>query len=234
MKWDTEQYEKFKREREQPFVDLVALIDKRENQRVIDLGCGTGELTEKLSQILPGSKVLGIDSSPEMLKKANVPTLQKTIEEFVEETDEYDLIFSHAALHWLPDHATLIPRLLKRTRQLAVQVPSNHFHRGARIMAEVAGWERQFPVLSIADYADLLWQSGGRNITCYEKVYCHELADADAIFEFMRGTAFLPYLEKAGDPQRLADEVRARFHREFPGSPVLFGMRRTLFYAQRV
>jgi trans-aconitate 2-methyltransferase len=234
MKWDVAQYEKFQRERELPFHDTVALIDKRPGMRVIDLGCGTGELTQKLQQLLPESNVLGLDSSAEMLRKAQIPTVQKTIEEFVEEKDEYDLIFSHAALHWIPDHATLFPKLLSRTRQLVVQMPSNHFHRGARIMSEVSGWQRLFPVLSIAEYADLLWQSGGRNITSYEKVYCHELADADAIFEFMRGTAFLPYLERAGDPQKLTDEVRARFRREFPGSPVLFGMRRTLVAATRV
>src|SRR2546421_8753428 len=112
MKWDTDQYEKFQREREQPFVDLVALIDRRPRMKVIDLGCGTGELTEKLSSLLPESSVVGLDSSPDMLKKAKIPTIQKSIEQFAGDNDQYDLIFSHAALHWIPDHAALIPKLL--------------------------------------------------------------------------------------------------------------------------
>jgi trans-aconitate 2-methyltransferase len=115
-----------------------------------------------------------------------------------------------------------------------VQMPSNHNHRAALIIAEVAGWRRESPLLPINEYAELLWKSGGRQISCFEKVYCHELENADAILEWVRGTALLPYLEKSGDPEKFTEEVRARFRREFPGSPVLFPFRRTLFAATRV
>jgi trans-aconitate 2-methyltransferase len=238
MQWDAEQYERFKRERELPFEDLFALIRPRDNMRVIDLGCGTGELTKKLQERLHAD-VLGLDSSAEMLAKAPVPTVHGSIEQFADGSDEYDLVFSHAALHWIPDHATLIPKLLQRTKtggQLAVQMPSNHQHRAALIIAEVAGWRRESPLLSIAEYADLLWAHGGRNLTVFEKVYCHEMPDADAILEWVRGTALLPYLERLGEADRPAfvDEVRARYRREFSGGPLLFGFRRTLFAATRV
>lgn len=70
MAWDPEQYHKFQTERTLPFYDLLNLIEIRENLRVIDLGCGTGELTLALFRRLPDSEVLGIDSSAEMLAAA--------------------------------------------------------------------------------------------------------------------------------------------------------------------
>ena len=241
MRWDADQYDRFKQERELPFEDVVALIQRRPGLRVIDLGCGTGALTQKLASLLPQADVLGIDSSAEMLAKVpgGLRVAQQTIESFADGRDEYDLVFSHAALHWVDDHASLIPKLMARVvrgGQLVVQVPSNYGHRSFELIAEVAGWRRQMPVLGIAQYAQLLWASGGRDITCYEKAYCHELADGEAIFEWGRGTALLPYVERLPESERPAfiDAVRARFRREWPTGPLLFTFRRTLFAATRV
>ena len=70
MPWDPNQYHKFQEQRSAPFYDLLALVDVRPNLQVVDLGCGTGELTRQLADRLPGSKVTGLDSSPQMLEKA--------------------------------------------------------------------------------------------------------------------------------------------------------------------
>jgi trans-aconitate 2-methyltransferase len=88
-------------------------------------------------------------------------------------------------------------------------------------------------VLSIAEYAELLWAHGGRDLTVLEKVYCHEMPDADAVVEWLRGTTMLPYLERLPEAERprYLDEVRARMRRLMPQSPLLFGFRRTLFAA---
>jgi trans-aconitate 2-methyltransferase len=242
MQWNAEQYEQFKREREAPFADLTALIHRRPQMRVIDLGCGTGELTVKLAALLPDSDVTGLDSSAEMLKKAppGARFVEATIEQFAEGGGaEYDLIFSHAALHWLPDHRALIPRLLARVKpggQLAVQMPSNHEHRAHQLIAEVAGWRRESPLLTLHEYAELLWAHGGRELTVLDKIYCHELAGAGALVEWMRGTTLLPYVERLPEAARepLIAAVRERFRREFPSSPLLFAFQRTLFSATRV
>ncbi len=241
MKWNVEQYERFKAQREAPFTDLTALIRRRSGMSVIDLGCGTGELTTKLAALLPDSDVVGLDSSPQMLAKAapGARFVEGSIEDFAAGNDQYDLVFSHAALHWVPDHPALFPRLLARVKpggQLAVQMPSNHNHVSQQIIAEIAGWQRPSPLLSIGAYAELLWAHGARELTVLEKVYCHELPDADAILEWMRGTTLLPYLERLAEPERapLLDAVRARFRREWPTGPVLFAFCRTLFAATRV
>src|SRR5438876_674666 len=81
-----------------PFEDLLAMIDLRDGMRVVDLGCGSGELTARLADALPDSDVVGIDSSEEMLGEAAKlarPGLrfeQGVIEEM---SGEWDLVFSH-------------------------------------------------------------------------------------------------------------------------------------------
>src|SRR5579862_7528521 len=165
MAWDPVQYEKFKREREQPFEDALALVDKRAGLRAIDLGCGTGELTRRLADALPSSDVLGMDSSKEMLDKAQKHAragLRFELRKIEDLDGEWDLIFSHAALHWIDDHEHLISKLvghLTANGQLVVQMPSNHTH-GSRADIDAAaatepfasalgGWRREVPVRSI-------------------------------------------------------------------------------------
>ena len=60
--WDPNQYERFKAERAQPFYDLVSLVEREPGMRVIDLGCGTGQLTAWLHSELGASETLGIDA----------------------------------------------------------------------------------------------------------------------------------------------------------------------------
>ena len=251
MPWDPAVYERFQAEREAPFDDLVALIERREGMRVIDLGCGTGELTSRLAERLPGSDVLGVDSSGQMLAKAmprgrdGVRFEQRRIEDVA---GTYDLVFSHAALQWVDGHEALIPRLFEMLApggQLAVQVPSNHNHISHVLIRETAseppfrdvlgGFVRHAPVLSIDEYARLLFDAGAEGVTVFEKVYPHVLEDAEAIVTWVRGTALVPYLERLGAHAdaflaRYTDRLRA----VFPASPVFYPFRRTLFAARRI
>src|SRR6478672_11114365 len=139
MPWDPQQYLKFQAERFLPFEDCLKLVEVKPGLRVIDLGCGSGELTRRLADALPDSDVVGIDSSAEMLEKAarqarpGLRFEQRSIEDV---DGEWDLIFSHAALHWVDDHARLVPRLVGLCRQLVVQLPSNHGHASHRCIRE--------------------------------------------------------------------------------------------------
>src|SRR5947209_11813782 len=107
MPWDPDRYHLFKRERAAPFEDLLALIRPREGMHVIDLGCGTGELTLRLADALAGSDVVGIDSSPDMLERARElsrPGLRFELGDLQDAGGSWDLIFSHAAIQWVDDH----------------------------------------------------------------------------------------------------------------------------------
>jgi trans-aconitate 2-methyltransferase len=159
---------------------------------------------------------------------------------------QWDLVFSHAALQWVDDHPAFIPRLLSLVRpggQIAVQMPSNHSHPSHQLIAQIAGeepfrstlggWSRDWPVLGIDAYAELLYAHGARQITIFEKIYPHVLEDADALADWTSGTALVPYFEHL--PERLHDlfmqEYRKRLRSRWPSGPVFYGFRRTLFAA---
>lgn len=252
MKWDPNCYGKFRNERQKPVEDLFKIINIREGMSVIDLGCGTGEITEMISNLLPGSTVLGIDSSFDMLTKAKErerPDLQFERGSIDDVSGEWDLIFSNAALQWLDNHNELIPKLFSHVRrdgQLVVQLPSNHNHPSQILLATIAqeepfkkafgGWARNSPVLTIDRYAELLFISGGSNVTVFEKVYPHVLNDVDSILEWMLGTALLPYLE--GLPEQIheqfIDRYRVRLLELWPKGPIFFPFRRIIFAASRL
>ncbi|MEO7507261.1 MAG: methyltransferase domain-containing protein, partial [Pyrinomonadaceae bacterium] len=241
MPWNPDIYAKFKTQRYLPFQDLMAMVNVRSGLRVIDLGCGNGDLTRRLADKLPGSDVLGIDSSAEMLVAAaqhSRPGLrfeQRTIEEI---DGEFDLIFSHAAIQWVPDHRELLPKLLAKLTaggQLTVQIPANFKHPTHTLIEAVAdeepfhtafnGYQKEFYVLGIDDYAEILNQAGGQQLTVMSKIYPHYLESSDQLAEWMSGTALIPYVERLPREHHDAfmDRYRDRLRQVFPGSPVFFG-----------
>jgi trans-aconitate 2-methyltransferase len=250
MPWDPKQYHKFQAERSAPFFDLLGLVEKRPDLKVVDLGCGTGELTRQLAEALPNSTVTGIDSSAQMLEKAAVfadPGLCFEQGDQAQLTGEWDLIFSNAALQWSENHAELIPRLYGRLApggQIAVQVPSNHNHISHQIYRETAGeepfqsilkgFQRYAPVLSIDEYARLFFACGAEDIVVFEKIYAHVLEDSDAVVEWISGTALVPYFERLGEYQEeFVNTIRAKMRLALPDQPVFYPFRRTLFSARK-
>src|SRR6185295_14778671 len=103
MVWNPATYNKYKSERFAPFYDLLTLIQVKPHMDIIDLGCGTGELTAKLADMLPDGNVLGIDSSQEMLNASKafitkqVQFERRSIEEQLDLPVTWDLVFSNAA-----------------------------------------------------------------------------------------------------------------------------------------
>ena len=247
MAWDPELYRKFREERFAPFEDLSGLVEVRQGMDVIDLGCGTGELTQRLSDMLPESRVLGIDSSPEMLGQAAPrvkPGLDFKLLPVQDAGGEWDLVFSNAALQWIPDHGKLVPRLislLKPGGQIAVQVPSNHVHITQLLAGETAGeepfrsslggWVRQPSVLTITEYAELLYVNGCTGITVFEKVFPHVLNDARAVLEWLSGTVLLPYFSRLQPPldEAFRDALMNKLEKLYPEGPVLYPFRRIFF-----
>ena len=90
-------------------------------------------------------------------------------------------------------------------------------------------------VLDVEEYAELLYASGGRDLTVFEKVYPHVLEDADALADWMSGTALVPYMERLPDElhEPFMDAYRELLRKRFTTKPVFFGFRRILFVAKR-
>jgi len=249
MPWNPEQYHKFQAARSAPFEDVVTLIRVRKGLRAVDLGCGTGELTRRLADRLPDCDMLGLDNSPEMLARAEPHAREEvrfelgTVEDFAESPGEWDLIFSHAALHWIPDHRQLVPALMAKVRpggQIVVQMPSNFNHVAQRLVVDIAleepfktmlkGFVRYSPVLTIDDYAEMLFAAGFENIIVFEKIYPQVLENSDGVTEFTKGSVLVPYLERLGEQGgAFVQTYRERLLEHMPGSPVFYSFRRIIF-----
>ena len=129
MAWDTELYES-----RHAFVfhfgeGVVDLLAPKSGERILDLGCGTGQLTHKISQA--GAEVVGLDASPEMVGQArqNFPRLRFVLSDATKMPfeDEFDAVFSNAALHWMLD------------REGVVKAVARALRKGGRFVAEQGG-----------------------------------------------------------------------------------------------
>jgi trans-aconitate 2-methyltransferase len=248
--WDPGQYERFERERSQPFYDLLALVEPVPGGRVVDLGCGTGQLTAELHRHTGAATTLGIDSSAAMLDRTTVvvesaigPTFELGDITSFDAVDEYDVVFANASLQWVDDHPALLGRLVRALRsggQIAVQVPANHdtaSHVVAADLAEEMGVVgRRFPVLAPEIYAELLFDLGMVDRHVRLQVYGHELAGPEEVVEWVKGTLLTDYRRKLGD--RRYDEFEAEYRRRLlpllgDRRPYLFAFKRILFHARR-
>ena len=252
--WDPAQYDRFRDERRQPFFDLLALVDPRPGMRIVDLGCGTGELTRILHQRLAAADTLGLDASETMLARSaasagdGVRFARADIADFAD-TAAWDLVFSNAALHWVPDHEALFARLaaaLAPGGQIAVQVPANHDHPTHVVAVEVAAEPEFAAVLGTARppsailapeaYAVLLARLGCAQQHVRLQVYLHRLAARDEVVEWVKGSLLTEYRQKL--PAALYDRFLARYRdrllsRLDDTRPYLYPFKRVLLWAER-
>ena len=116
--WDPGQYQRYGGERARPFADLLARVAAPAPGVVVDLGCGSGELTRGLLERWPSASVLGVDSSAAMVAQAARQALPGRLEFVHGDLREWqparpvDVLVSNATLQWVPGHADLLPRLV--------------------------------------------------------------------------------------------------------------------------
>jgi trans-aconitate 2-methyltransferase len=246
--WNPAQYERFRRERAQPFFDLLALVEPRPEMRAVDLGCGTGDLTLQLHEQLGARETLGIDRSGVMLSKSpHAPGLhfmQADAATFA--GGPFDLIFSNAALHWVPDHPTLLRRLRSQLAphgQLAVQMPyadDDTPHVVARQVARLPefryaleGFERRAPLMEPPQYAGWLHELGFVRMHVRVQVYTHLLDDRAQVVEWVRGALLTDYQKRLSEPEfaRFLEKYReALLPQLSDAQPYLYLQQRILFW----
>jgi trans-aconitate 2-methyltransferase len=250
MPWNPDTYNKFKNERYRPFYDLISHVTDMSGMDIIDLGCGTGELTAVLAERFSVNKVLGIDTSAEMLAKApqanNLSFQLKSIEEQAEQPETWDLIVANASLQWADDHWDLFPKIiskLNKNGQLAIQLPSQTENLLNKILLELVqepplrealnGWARLSPVLSLDEYTDMFFKNGADNMILYQKVYPIIAQSSEELFEFISGSALVPYMERLNEPikTQFVAAFKERISRQFPTSPSVYAFKRMILYA---
>ncbi len=221
MEWDPAQYAKFSDHRTRPALDLLARIPPTESvHSVVDLGCGTGNITEHIVRRWPSAQITGVDASREMLALAQtrLPAVSWVSADLSRWSNEngVDVLYSNAALHWLPDHASLFPHLAGQLRSggvLAVQMPRNFgapSHTIANEVAAMSPWRGKLahlikppPVHEPAYYCDLMCDCFAR-VELWETEYIQVLDGVDPVLEWIKGSWLRQFLELLE-----ADEVTA-------------------------
>jgi trans-aconitate 2-methyltransferase len=225
--------------------------------RVVDLGCGTGDLTKVLHEEMDAKETIGIDSSQAMLERAQSSHADVAGLSFVQgdidtwRGEGFDLVFANASLHWIDDHLNLLARMrtaLAPDGQLAFQVPANFRHPSHLIARQVANEapfidaldgevpeDRGRYVLSLELYADLLYELGAKDQVVRMEVYGHELESTNEVVEWVMGTLLTPYRERLSPElfEAFVERYQERLIEELgEREPYFYGFRRILCWAR--
>jgi trans-aconitate 2-methyltransferase len=241
VRWDPEVYGRWANERARPFTDLLARVDVSDPGLVVDLGCGPGGLAASLARRWPSARVVGVDSSAEMigaarsLDAADVAARLAFVEADVREwapDAPVDVLVSNAVLQWVPDHLELLPTLVSWLAPggvLALQVPGNFGSPAHTLLRELAGspgWRSRLPAApraSTPDPVDYLTRLAGLGlrVDAWETTYLHLLDGPDPVLEWMRGTGLRPTLAALDDADQVAfsAEYAERLRAAYPEQP---------------
>jgi len=257
LAWDPDRYLAFGDERARAFVDLQARVGATAPRRVVDLGCGPGGLTRLLAERWPGAEVVGVDSSAEMVARAE-PTGRLSFEvgdlRAWAPEEPVDVLVTNATLQWVPEHLELLPRLLGHLAPggwFAMQVPGNQDAPSHALLRElaaeapyaahaagVAGVVSHDPATYLHALLDLGCDPGSLDV--WETTYLHVLPatdDPDPVFTWVSGTGARPVLQALPDDLRPAFEetYRARLRAAYPerDGVVVLPFRRVLAVARR-
>jgi trans-aconitate 2-methyltransferase len=199
--WDPAQYLAFADHRGRPFYELVARVGAESPRRVVDVGCGPGNLTLSLSTRWPAAVVEAFDSSTEMVAAGCAAGVDARVDDVTtwEPLPDTDVVVSNAVLQWVPSHPSIVEKwasTLSSGAWLAFQVPGNYADASHRLIREVAGpslahvFRAEKPVLEPVEYAALLGHCSA--VDAWETTYVQRLSGPDPVLEWVFGTALRP------------------------------------------
>lgn len=257
MKWDPVKYVQFDDYRDRPFFDLTGRIQADRPRRVVDLGCGPGNLTAILARRWPEAKVVGLDSSGEMLDKAAAQAARHAglsfrladIAAWTPPADT-DVVVTNAALQWVPGHQEMLAgwlAALKPGAWFAMQVPGNFNAPSHVLMRDLAGsarWSSRLDGVlrggdSVGEPTDYLriMLDAGCTADAWETTYLQVLTGVDPVLDWVRGTALRPVVAALSAEDSLAFEAEfaAALRAAYPGTVhgTVFPFRRIFAVAQK-
>jgi trans-aconitate 2-methyltransferase len=253
--WNAAHYLKYGDERTRPSADLAARVELAAPRAIVDLGCGPGNSTRILRERWPQADVLGVDSSPEMIAAARQSFPQQDWLLADASTwapaEPVDVVFSNAALQWMPDHRALMRRLFAAVAPggaLAFQIPSGTFATVRTLIHDISrdpAWNERMagPRTALtmeppAFYYDALSADANR-LDIWETEYHHVMPSQEAIVDWISSTGLRPFLavlatetERTAFLAELRRRVALAYESRADGN-VLFPFRRTFVIAYR-
>ncbi len=251
--WNPDVYLAYADHRGRPFFDLTSRVAADKPRRIVDLGCGPGNLTATLSQRWPDAVIEAWDSSPEMVEAATQRGVDAQVGDVRswEPKPDTDVLVSNATLQWVPEHRELLVRWagqLATGSWIAVQMPGNFESPSHEAVREVARREpfanrlRNMPfrdadvVSSPTEYAALLTEAGCR-VDAWETTYIHELTGLNPVLEWITGTALRPVIERLSAEawQQYRQQLIPLLNEAYPRRPdgrTFFPFRRIFVVAQ--
>jgi len=239
-KWDAEEYRKSSANQEKWAKELMGLLKLEGHERVLDIGCGDGRITAEIASKLPEGHIVGIDNSPEMIKLARESfhesknsNLKFQIMDARELTfnNEFDLVFSNAALHWVKDHAPVLKGIrnaLKTKGRVIVQMAGKG-NAGDIIdilqdIIILEKWKKYFGIMEFPygffddnEYREMLESAGLKpvKVTLIPKTMEHQ--NIDELEGWIR-TTWLPYTQKVPEELRedFIHEIAWRYMEKHP------------------
>lgn len=217
--WNPDVYMKFGDLRTRPALELATRCGPALDGLIYDLGCGPGNSTQVLASLNPDARLVGVDSSPEMLDRAANEGPSGALWSLGDlegwNADKpADLLFSNAAYQWLDNHERLLPRLLDHLKpggKLAIQMPQNFSAPSHVLMRQIASEGpfvaklspvlRHDPVGSPQDYYDL-FSARAVSIDIWETEYAQILEGEDPVFNWVSGTALRPLMAALEDNEQ--------------------------------
>ena len=238
MTWSAAQYLKFENERTRPVCDLVQRIPLARVETAADIGCGPGNSTGVLRERYPEARIIGLDSSPDMIQAARKRLPDTTFE--VADIRQWrpkeplDVILANAVLQWIPDHEMLLSALIAKLKPggaLAAQMPDNLEEPSHRLMGEVASdgpWAAKLKDAAgarverhLGDWYFRLARAHAPHVDIWRTTYFHPLAGARAIVEWLKGTGLRPFLDPLDESER--QDFLARYEsaiaKAYPAEP---------------
>ncbi|MBF9067808.1 methyltransferase domain-containing protein [Streptacidiphilus fuscans] len=218
VSWDPKQYLRHADLRSRPFFELVDRVPTTP-RRVVDLGCGPGNVTISLTERWPDATLVGVDSSPAMIEQAQRDFPERAafrvgdIATYDPAEDQPDLILSNAALQWVPGHLTFFPGWIEALPQggvLAFQVPGNFDQPSHALLTELrnspcwrdtVGGPHRAAIPEPAQYLATL-SALGCVADVWETTYHQVLQGEQPILDWMLGTGLRPTLDLLPDPQQ--------------------------------
>lgn len=254
--WNPDLYRRFEKQRTQPVNDLISSIDLKEVNRIIDIGCGPGNSTEQLLKRWKNAEIIGIDNSYNMIKQAKkrlpqTKFIQCDASQELTELGTYDLIFSNAAIQWMPNHRELLNKffgMIGRGGALAIQIPDVSNMGIQKAMEETAmdkRWKDKFNYESplIYDKAEFYYDicsDLSEEIYLWETYYYHVMEGYSSIIEWYKSTGMKPYLnllvnehEKIDFENEVLERTKKVYKKQTNGK-VLFPFKRIFFVVYKV